>query len=252
VIEGSLGCTGSLLWTSISFIITLPRSGVSWLPMELAHGGSQGAEQVQLSLVSALCHKGERRARLAHGLQIGTVQQRAEVHTVLRTRAVVARQHFQGNEVSNPCDRYREAGHSFYLVGRGDDLGLDTGRGKEQVDDRAEWTFVGRHQADGRQTPHRGLFDGGDDPPAADLQRTNEGLGVRIVGDEHREVGVPREPRLGTDRNSQAAYEGELATESPQVGDDTTESGLGAIQSRDGGQEMGRPQASPCSAPGRV
>ena len=213
---------------------------------------SQGAEQVPLTLVSALCHKGERRARLVHGLSISTIQQRAEVHTVLRTRAVVARQHLQGNKVSNACDRYDEARHSVYWVGRSDDFGLDTGHGKKQVDDRAEWTFVGRRQADSRQTPHGCLFDGGDDPPAADLQGTNEGLGVRIVGDEHREIGVAREPRLGTDRNSQAAYEGELATESPQVGDDATESGLGAIQGRDGGQEIGRPQASPCSAPGRV
>ena len=36
------------------------------------------------------------------------------------------------------------------------------------------------------------------------------------------------------------------------VRSDATERGLGAAQERDGGQEMERPQLSPCSAPGRV
>jgi len=96
------------------------------------------------------------------------------------------------------------------------------------------------------------LLDRGDDSPTARLQGAHEGLGVPIVGDEHREIGVSREPRLGPDRNGQAAHQRELATERPEVTDDATEGGFGAIQGRGGGQEMGRPQASPCSAPGRV
>jgi hypothetical protein len=105
-------------------------------------------------------------------------------------------------------------------------------------------------EAHGRQAPRHVLLDGRGDPPAAPLKVPDESLPIAV--DEYREIGVARQSRLGADRHGQAADQRELAAELPEVRDDAAEGGFGAAQGRDGGQEMGRPQPSPCSAPGRV
>lgn len=194
----------------------------------------------------------ERLPRLAQRRGLGTGQQCGEVHAVVRTRAVVSRQHLQGNEMAEPGDRYPEPWYGLDRLRRGHDLGFDPGRGEEQVDDCPSDIFTGEREPDGRQASHGVLFDRRDDAPGAPLEVADESLGVAIAGDEHREVGVARESGLGAGRHRQAADQREPAAQLPEVSDDATERGFGAAQGRAGGQEMERPQPSPCSAPGRV
>jgi len=110
----------------------------------------------------------------------------------------------------------------------------------------------GGREPDGRQPPGRFLLDRGDDPPPAPLKLAHESLGIVIIGDEHGEIGVTGQSRLGARRDRQAADQGKAALELVEISDDTTKSRFGSAQGRDGGQEMERPQESPCSAPGRV
>ena len=219
---------------------------------ELVHGRVQRAEQIASTMKPAPRDERERVSRLAQCRGIGTGQQGGEVHAVLWARAIIAREHLQGDEMAEPSDRHFEARHGLDRVRRGYDLGLDSGRGEEQIDDRPADVLTRGREPDGRQASRDVLFDGRDDAPAAPLEVADERLGVAIVGNEHREIGIARESGLGASRHRQAADQREPTAEIPEVRDDTTERGFGAAQGRDGGQAMERPQPSPCSAPGRV
>jgi len=194
----------------------------------------------------------ERLPRLAERRGIRTGQQRGEVHAVVRTGAVVSREDLQGNEMAEPSDRHFEARYGLDRVRRGHDLGLDPGRGEEQVDDCPSDIFTCEREPDGRQAFRGVLFDRRDDTPTAPLEVADESLGVAIAGNEHREIGGARKSGFGAGGHRQAADQRKPTAELPEVRDDATERGFGAAQGRAGGQEMERPQPSPCSAPGRV
>ena len=166
------------------------------LPEELVHGRVEPGEQVAPPMEPAPGDERERLPRLAQRRGIGTGQKRGEVHPVLWTCAVVSSEYLQGNEVAEPHNRHREAWYCLDPVGRSHDLGLDAGRGEEQVDDRPADVLAGERQPDGRQASRDGLLDRCDDLPPARLEVADERLGVPIVGDEHREIGVTREPGL--------------------------------------------------------
>ena len=154
--------------------------------------------------------------------------------------------------MAEPSDRHPEARDGLDRLRRGHDLGFDPGRGEKQVDNRPADIRTGGREPDGRQAPGDVLFDRRDDSPVVPMERVNERLGVAVAGNEHGEIGVAREPRLGTGRHREAPDQREATAEVLEVGDDATKRGFGAAQGRDGGQEMARPQPSPCSAPGRV
>ena len=194
----------------------------------------------------------ERLPRFVQRRGVGAAEQRGEVDAVVRARAIVSGQHLQGDEMAEPGDRHAEARHRIDRVGSGHDLGLDPGRGKEQIHDGSGDIFARQGEPNGGEAARGLLLDRRDDPPAASLKVTDEGLGVAIVGNEHGEIGVTRQPGLRADRHRQAADQREPSADPLEVRDDPTERGLGAAQRRDGGQGIGRPQPSPCSAPGRV
>jgi hypothetical protein len=229
------------------------RSGVrAVLVAEFVHRRDQGAEQVTPSRVPAPGDEIKGCPRLAQRGSIGAAQERGEVHPVLWSRTVVAREHLQGNEMTEACDRQREARDCLDPIRRRHDLQLDSGRGEEQVDHRSAFVRASEGQPDRREAPRGALLDCRDDSPTARLEVTNEPLGILIVGSEHGEIGVTREAGLGARRDRQATDQGEPTVEIPQILNDATEDGFGVAQERAGGQEMGRPQPSPCSAPGRV
>lgn len=92
-----------------------------------------------------------------------------------------------------------EARNCLDRLRRGHDLGLDSGRSEEQVDDRAVGVLACEREPDGRQALRDVLFDRGDDTPATCLEIADETLSVAIVGNEHRKIGIPRQTRLGAD-----------------------------------------------------
>ena len=187
------------------------RSVEPTLSTELVQRRAKRGEQVAAALKPAPRDERERLANLGQRRGIGAGQQCGKVHSILRTRAVVSRQHLQGNEMAEPSDRRGEARHRLDQVCRSDDFRFDAGRGKEQVDDGPEGTLTRWRKPDGRQTACSVLFDGGDHAPAAPLKRQDQRLGIPIVGHEHREIGVTRQPRLAPHRHGEAPDQRKLA-----------------------------------------
>ena len=67
------------------------------------------------------------------------------------------------------------------------------------------------------EPPHRVLFDESRDLVADCAKTLNEGLGLCIAGDRHREISVACKPRLGPNRHSQTADQSEVDAQSCQV-----------------------------------
>jgi hypothetical protein len=63
-------------------------------------------------------------------------QQRSKIHQILRTPDVVARENLQGNQMSRHGDAHRQVRQQLDRLSLGDDLGLDSRRSEQQVDNR--------------------------------------------------------------------------------------------------------------------
>ena len=104
---------------------------------ELTHGRVECGEQVDPAVKPAAGDKGKGFSRLVERRGIGASQQGRDVHAVVRARAIVSCQHLQRDKMTKASDRHGETGDDLDWFRRGHDLGLDSGRGEEQIDDRA-------------------------------------------------------------------------------------------------------------------
>jgi hypothetical protein len=200
----------------------------------------------------ALRDQRQRLARLVDGRRVRSSQQRYQVDPILRPRPVVTRQHLQCDEMTEASDRERQPGDDLDRLGEIDDLGLDPRRGEQQIGDGAAHVFPGKGETHGGQAPGGVLLDRRDDTPAACREIADECFGIPIIADQYCKVGIAREARLGSRGDGETTHERETTPEVAQVVGDAAKKGFGAAQRRSRGQLMGRPQASPCSAPGRV
>jgi hypothetical protein len=110
---------------------------------------------------STLGNERERCASLVDSPDIGTAQQRTEIHAVMGSRAIVAREDLQGDQVAEARDGNAEAGNDLDRVCRRHDLGLDPGGGEQQIDDRATDVLASDGKPDCRQPAGGVLLDRG-------------------------------------------------------------------------------------------
>lgn len=89
------------------------------------------------------------------------------------------------------------------------------------------------------------------DAVAPRAQTVNERFGFGVVGDRDCQVGIAREPRLGTRGNSQTTDEGECEAGISEVGADLTKDRFERRHPNLTCTSIGRPWQSPNSAPGR-
>jgi len=61
---------------------------------------------------------------------------RCAVHEILRPPHIVARKNLECNQVARARDADRKVGQQLNLLGLAHDLGLDSRRSEQQVDDR--------------------------------------------------------------------------------------------------------------------
>ena len=83
------------------------------------------------------------------------VDERDEIHTILWSKPVIPRQDLERDQVPRRCDANPKIRKDFQRLGFGDYFRLDTGGGKERVENDASLALIGQRQAGGRQTSRR-------------------------------------------------------------------------------------------------
>lgn len=113
----------------------------------------QGAFQVTTAVKSSRSDHRHRPTRPVAFLLARLPGEGAQVHEILRTRLIVAREQLQSNEMADRRDREPQAGQQFERLGVSGDLGFDARRGEQEIDDRA--AGIGRASTAARceQTP---------------------------------------------------------------------------------------------------
>jgi hypothetical protein len=115
-----------------------------------------------------------------------------------------AGQGLQRDQVPGRRDRYEDVREYFQPVGSADDLVLDAGVREQQVDERSRRARQRPDQPRRREPVHVVLLDQRGERVPADLQPVDDPLGLPVVRDGDREVDVPGEPGLRTERHRQA------------------------------------------------
>jgi len=95
-------------------------------------------------------------------------------------------------------DRHGDCGEDVEHVGVRDDLGLDPGRGEDQIDDHPDVVRLRADQARGREPAHGVLLHQGTEDVAIRGQGADQLLGGAIALDEYGNVDIAGEPRLGS------------------------------------------------------
>ena len=134
-------------------------------------------------------------------------------------------------------DRHRDCGEDLEHLGVRDDLGLDPGRGEDQIHDHPKAVHIGADQAHSCEPAHRVLLHEGTEVVAICVQRADQLLGGGIAFDEYGHVDVTGEPRSWPIRRNPRPVP-TWPAENP-------------AQRRSGGAPLRPGSQSPCSAPDR-
>jgi hypothetical protein len=166
------------------------------------------------------------------------------------TLHIVAGEDLQRDQVAGSGDAHPQLRQELNRLGICDHFRLDPRRSKQEVYDRRLW-LTGEREPDRCEPPDGFLLDDGFDSVVTGSQAVDEGFGLCICGKCHGEIGIPCEPRFGSNGHGQTADERERDTGLGELSADLTQGGFERGHPRLALRSTGRPGESPNSAPGR-
>ena len=223
----------------------------------VARSDSAGDEPLQIpgkistSLEATRVNQGDGTACSVEVGGLRHAEQLDHIDLILRSGAVVSGEQLQRQEVAKAGDRDPQPGQDLQRLGGFNDLELDSGRCKQDVEHAAGLAFTFRGEARGGEAPGGFLFHEREDAVAPSLERVDRLLGGLVTRDGDDEVDVPSETGLGPHRHGEAPDQRPSEAEVGHVEDSRAEDGLETVHSARRGQATGRPTASPNGAPGR-
>ena len=172
---------------------------------------------------------------------VDRLHQRVNVRRVLRSVAVVARKHLEGEKMAAPRHRHHERVEELHRLGGTHHLILDARRGEEQVDDYTLLSLSLWDEAGGRHAARGLLFRDREDAVAALHQDAHERLCHLVVRHPDGDIEGSCETRRGTRRDSKAADQGPAAVQIGEICLDPPEGSLEPAQDEILGQLTTRP-----------
>ena len=155
-------------------------------------------------MVSALRDQRERGSRAIHVGAGCNAEKRPQIRDVLRTRDIVSGENFQRNQMCRRRDTDTQLREELHFLGRRDNLVLDPGGRKQEID---QWTarFARTRQPCCGEAAHRFLFDERFNFVVAGTKTPNECFRFGVAANRDSDISVASESRFGSCRYRESA-----------------------------------------------
>ena len=203
--------------------------------------------QVAVAMEVTVSDQAQKALDLRKIVAVSTTPQGKNVSAVHRARPFIVSEHLEREQVSTRRHREPHVGEDFDRLGSVYDLGLDSRRCKEQIDDDAPIALAWWNESDCCQALSALMLEKHCDTKPRCGEIANQRLSIAVIADEHSKVEVTCEPWFCSSGHSESAEQRKATASGVKIScnlaQDTRESIH--LRTRTG------PAASPKGAPGR-